>query len=212
LAKELENWFQTLKDFMPADALGEGPVSQLAPELAILRLPSDYALETHDRLGLTNLADTEYLLRHAQATDALCSIRQALGLKSFMVRAKHNNANGQAQLLRSNSEIERAEKLVSKWKEVYRRSWQAMGKLRGLGKEDDSGRLKPLLDSDLLMLSDWLDEHRFWQEKGEVAAADAAKKGNGRRDLPWIWKMEFDVTSPISVIDASIQTMSTEGK
>ncbi|KIJ28988.1 hypothetical protein M422DRAFT_269687 [Sphaerobolus stellatus SS14] len=48
------------------------------------------------------------------------------------------------------------------------------------------------------MLSSWMEEHRLWREKGEIPEAEAAKKekGKGRRELPWIWKMQFRTTKP----------------
>ncbi|KIJ41812.1 hypothetical protein M422DRAFT_255129 [Sphaerobolus stellatus SS14] len=46
------------------------------------------------------------------------------------------------------------------------------------------------------MLSSWMEEHRRWREKGEVAEAETAKQGKGRQELPWIWKMQFETTKP----------------
>ncbi|KIJ26054.1 hypothetical protein M422DRAFT_272912 [Sphaerobolus stellatus SS14] len=51
-----------------------------------------------------------------------------------------------------------------------------------------------LTDSDLVM-SEWMDEHRLWREKGEIAEAETSKKGKGRRELLWLWKLEFEVTT-----------------
>jgi len=43
------------------------------------------------------------------------------------------------------------------------------------------------------MLSKWMDDHRAWRERGQIAEALAAEKGQGKIVLPWIWKMQFQV-------------------
>ncbi|KIJ48686.1 hypothetical protein M422DRAFT_247547 [Sphaerobolus stellatus SS14] len=87
---------------------------------------------------------------------------------------------------------------IKKWAEVYRRAFIAMGRLKPSGEDGNHGRgqLKELTKNDLIMLSSWMEEHRLWREKGEVAEAEASKKGKWRRELPWIWKMQFGTTEP----------------
>jgi len=178
--------------------LQESPRSDTSPEKEKLQLPSDFSAEARERLGLVSLADIEYQLRCGQLYDALEKLRGALGLKSFLVRRKYKLASGQGALLRSETEIERAGRQVRKWKDVYQRGWRALKALEQ-GRADptaaDPG--KPLLelqDAECIMLSDWLDEHRFWRQEGEMAEATAAAKGGGRKELPWFWKMQFKTT------------------
>ncbi|KIJ52285.1 hypothetical protein M422DRAFT_243074 [Sphaerobolus stellatus SS14] len=167
---------------MPPDALQEPLTMEAAPEKTKLSLPSDFDHENHDRLGLTTLAETEFLLRTGQANDSL----------------KHLREIGQIAKRRSETEIERADERVQKWAEVYRRAFKAMERLKPLGEDGNHGRgqFKELTKDDLIMLSSWMEEHRLWKEKGEVAEAEANKKGKGRRELPWIWKMQFGTTEP----------------
>ncbi|KIJ30954.1 hypothetical protein M422DRAFT_267475 [Sphaerobolus stellatus SS14] len=212
LLKTLEEWSKTLKDFMPPEALQEESVMELLPEKEKLRVPSDYSQDSHERLGLMVLARTEYRLRVAQAYDALKKIREALDLKSFMVRQKHTNA-GQAALLRSETAIERAQRQVDKWAEVYERAWDAMESLRegDTNQRHDNGRLKFLnRGRDLIILSKWLEEQKFWRERGEVAEATAARKGEGRQELSWIWKVEFQVGTAPDMIENAVQGLMAE--
>ncbi|KIJ43505.1 hypothetical protein M422DRAFT_253062 [Sphaerobolus stellatus SS14] len=61
------------------------------------------------------------------------------------------------------------------------------------------------------MLSSWMEEHRLWWEKGEIPEAEAAKKGKGRRELPWIWKMQFGTTKPdADKVSDAIEEWTTE--
>ncbi|KIJ28993.1 hypothetical protein M422DRAFT_269690 [Sphaerobolus stellatus SS14] len=183
---------------MSADALQEHMISSELPEKAKLRLPSDFDWQNHERLELTALADTENMLRMGQANDALKHLRGTLGLKSFLVRRNKRDAVGQIARTRSEMEIRRTDKRVMKWAEVYRRAFKAMERLKPAGEDGNHGRglLKELTREDLMMLSTWIEEHRNWREKGEVAEAAAADEGKGRKELPWIWKMQFGSADP----------------
>ncbi|KIJ41838.1 hypothetical protein M422DRAFT_255163 [Sphaerobolus stellatus SS14] len=73
-----------------------------------------------------------------------------------------------------------------------------MERLKPAGEDANHGRgqLHELTKDDLIMLSSWMEEHHLWREKGEMAEEEAAKKRKGRRELPWIWKMQFGTTEP----------------
>ncbi|KIJ35186.1 hypothetical protein M422DRAFT_262561 [Sphaerobolus stellatus SS14] len=215
MTKVLEAWYLNLADFLPAEALDEELRTDATPERQKLRLPSDFNRLSHTRLRLNGLAEKAFSIRRGQANDAIKKLRDCLGSKSFLVRRKYKMAGGQGMLLRSESEIQWAQKQVQKWAEVYCRAWQAMGRLRDLGDDGGTslsngnhgrGKLQQLTDSDLVMLSEWMDEHRLWREKGEIAEAEASKKGKGRRELPWLWKLEIEVTTNMvghdQVVDA----------
>ncbi|KIJ43319.1 hypothetical protein M422DRAFT_47947 [Sphaerobolus stellatus SS14] len=94
LAKLLDNWTSNLSDFMPSDALQEIERPYSLPEEETLRLPSDFEHKDQERLGLKELAEIEYQLRIGVAYDALNKLRNALGLKSFLVRRKRSLASG----------------------------------------------------------------------------------------------------------------------
>ncbi|KIJ29007.1 hypothetical protein M422DRAFT_269618 [Sphaerobolus stellatus SS14] len=211
LSKALAEWAKTLKEFMPPEALQTELGVELFPEKEKLRLPSDYPRFSHETLGLLGLADSEYRLRVAQAYDALQKIRAALGLKSFLVRRKHDSS-GQSALLRSEAEIERAQRQVDKWAEVYERAWDAMDSLRDANENGcHDSRLKVLnRGRDLIMLSKWLDEHRLWRERGEVAEAASAKRGEGHQELSWIWKVEFQMGTSSDAVDQAVHGWTAE--
>ncbi|KIJ28706.1 hypothetical protein M422DRAFT_54505 [Sphaerobolus stellatus SS14] len=92
LGKLLDSWSDNLGDFMPSGVLEEMARSDAYPEEESLRLSSNLAQEDHDRLGLTELAETEYQLIGV-AYDALKNLSSALGLKSFLVRRKRELAS-----------------------------------------------------------------------------------------------------------------------
>jgi len=165
VSKSLDTWFDSLPDLLPADALEEAPQNDTSPEKEKLQLPSDFSAEARTRLGLITLARVEYQLRCEQLYDALEKLRGTLGLKSFLIRRKYKLASEQGALLRSETEIDRVGRQVLKWKEVYQRGWRALKELEGSRGElmaDDPGKLLlELRDADCVMLSDWLDEHRF---------------------------------------------------
>jgi len=217
VARGLETWFAALPDFLPSDALQEAIRSDTTPEKEILRLPSDFSDEARARLGLDTLARIEFELRCGQLYDALAKLRQALGLKSFLVRRKHHTANTQGPLLRSESEVERAGRHVRKWVEVYQRGWNALNILKGSADRwaaDSSWKqLQELKESDCVMLSKWMDDHRVWRERGEIAEAVAAEKGQGKIELPWIWKMQFQVNEgDRDELEDVVNKWSTDGK
>ncbi|KIJ52305.1 hypothetical protein M422DRAFT_776014 [Sphaerobolus stellatus SS14] len=169
---------------------------------------------TRERLGLQSLARTEYQLRIGQAHDALQKLRNALGLKSFLIRRKYRLASSQEVLTRSESEIDRAARQVKKWQEVYNRTWNALKELRegsaDMGMENAWAQLRGLKDEDCIMLSEWLEEHRFWKEQGEIAEAAAAEKGKGRRELPRFWKIQFKTQEDRDVIDETVEEWAVE--
>jgi hypothetical protein len=71
-------WDKYQVDFMPPEALLEASRGDLAPERAVLNLPSDFSYTDHCWLGLEGLADAE-VLRLGQANDALKKLREVWG-------------------------------------------------------------------------------------------------------------------------------------
>ncbi|KIJ39701.1 hypothetical protein M422DRAFT_257526 [Sphaerobolus stellatus SS14] len=187
MRKMLESWFKTLGEFMPPEALQEPLDSHTQPEKELLQFSSDFDWKSHEHLGLVGLAASEFLLRQGQAHDALKKLRQVLGLKAFLAQ-------------------------VEKWAEVYQQSWKAMGRLREKGADGNHGRgrLEALTAGDLIMLSEWMDDHRLWREQGEIVEAAAAKKGKGCKELPWLWKLEFEANTSRDKVAEAVEKMMAE--
>ncbi|KAF8508051.1 hypothetical protein BU17DRAFT_100086 [Hysterangium stoloniferum] len=194
MSRSLDMWFQSLNDFMPSDAIQELRCTEGDPENAFLGLPSDFPCESQRRLGLEALAIVEQQLRIGQAHDALKKLRTALGLK--------NSGRATSQ--------------VQKWKEVYQRSYKALEHLRGNTQIPETNstwsQLKELSDSDCIMLSEWMDDHRTWGKRGEMAEAKAASGGKGKRELAWFWKLEvtFNDESSPNEIRGAVDRWTTE--
>jgi len=132
------------------------------------------------------------------------------------VRRKYNLSSGQGALLRSETEIDRASRQVQKWKEVYQRGWRALRNLEAdqedLSVDHPSKQLLALRDEDCIMLSEWLDDHQFWREGGEMAAAAAEAKGGGRKELPWFWKMQFQAPEMADEVSETVMNWANDGE
>jgi hypothetical protein len=62
------------------------------------------------------------------------------------------------------------------------------------------------------MLSVWMEHHRYWQTQGERAEARAAEmERGGRRELPWIWKMNMPEDVDDSILEV-IEGHTSEGE
>jgi len=217
VAKALDHWADQLQEFMPVDALVESPRSDDTPENETLRLPSDFSPEVRHRLGLSSLAKIEFALRIRQLHDALEKLRSNLGLKSFLVRQKVRLSSGQGPLLRSESEINRAGRQVQKWKEVYQRAWKALNRLRDNGPmyemEEELRVLRELKEEDCIMLCEWVEEQRTWQKLGQRAEVAARENVGGRRDLPWFWKIQFDISGDdLGSVDGAVKNWTSDSK
>ncbi|KAF8575716.1 hypothetical protein K439DRAFT_1623383 [Ramaria rubella] len=207
MSKALDAWYASLPDFMPADVLQETLEGEVHPENEVLQLPSDFSKSSYVRLGLSELASMEKQLRVGQAHDAEKTL-EYVGVE------KYRMAGGQGILTRSEANIQRASHQVKKWNEVYQHAWRALERLRGDEVIDERNiswlQLQPLDDCDCIMLSQWMEEDRFWHTKGEMADAEAAKRGGGCRELPWIWKMEFDLGLTSEGVLGAIEGWTTE--
>jgi hypothetical protein len=200
---------------MPGDAIDALEGTSTTPEMVILGLPSDFPSESHATLGIGDLAVLERRLRVAQAHDALQKLRTTLGLKSFLVRERYAG-HGYTISTRTTSEIKRAECNVSKWRAIYTNAWNALERLRD-GKPIPSKemlwrKLRPLQNEDCIMLSEWLESQRYWQEQGERQAEIASRQKKGPKPIPWIWKLEYDLDGkPIEGVEGILKGMTQEG-
>lgn len=150
------------------------PASYLAPKAPHkdpITLPSNFDPDKWSKYGLVHLVTIEQKLRIGQAFDCLEKLKKALGVRSFLTRHARKS-NGYTVATRAQETLRRAEVTVKQWAAAYRRVWGALmeletpaSKLRGL---------RPLLDTDLVLLSSWLEEEKY-RDRGTT--------------LPWIWAL-----------------------
>ena len=64
------------------------------------------------------------------------------------------------------------------------------------------------------MLSEWMEDHRLWQQSGEIQEARAGSRGKGKIELAWFWKLEFQFDGSIggSEVQDAVDGWTTEGK
>ncbi|KIJ44566.1 hypothetical protein M422DRAFT_779310 [Sphaerobolus stellatus SS14] len=163
---------------MPVNAINEVQTANGGPENAHLCLPSEFPQIEYNRLGIADHALIERQLKIGQAYDALKKLRNELGLKSFLIRRKRHNP-GYTMAARAKTEIKKVDGHVKKWRKVYESAWKALEVLRG--------------DGVIPHEHHWLTDQAFWKELGERQTAEATRKGEGPKQLPWIWKIELDI-------------------
>jgi len=141
------------------------------PHRTPVTLASSFTARQRQTYGLRDLAKAESTLRLAQAYDALEKLRNALGIKSFLSRNR-SSQQGPRAVTRFMESLRRADRQSKAHAATYRRAWRA---IKDLGiPQVEYGGLQDLEDSDLRMLSDWLEEERY--------------KGYNCQ-LPWIWSV-----------------------
>lgn len=122
----------------------------------------------------TQLHRFEWMLRYAQANDALKDIRNLLRLRSHLYKFKDNNIVGQAANTRARSTINKTDVKVSMAAERYEVARAALTSLAQILDEGPAWQdiFKPLnRNRDLKSLKD------MWEKETE-----------GTRHLLWIWK------------------------
>ncbi|KAG2115716.1 uncharacterized protein F5147DRAFT_743324 [Suillus discolor] len=122
----------------------------------------------------TQLHRFEWMLRYAQANDALKDIRNLLRLRSHLYKFKDNNIVGQAANTRARSTINKTDVKVSMAAERYEVARAALTALAQILDEGPAWQdiFKPLnRNRDLKSLKD------MWEKETE-----------GTRHLSWIWK------------------------
>ncbi|KAG0694590.1 hypothetical protein DFH29DRAFT_1006208 [Suillus ampliporus] len=155
----------------PLRAGDESPAEPTPVDTIRLWLPSTVGPLTHCS---TQLRRFEWMLRYAQANDALKDIRNLLRLRSHLYKFKDNNIVGQAANTRARSTINKADNKVTMAAERYEAARAALTNLAPLLNEDEAWKdiLKPLnRNRDLKSFKD------MWEKETE-----------GTRHLSWIWK------------------------
>lgn len=148
----------------------------------LLRFPSEFHYGEEITSDLEQLRKMEMELRIGEAFDALKSLRQFLGLKSFLTRQKYNpNApKGLAVTLRSADHSTRAQTQIERFKATYRRNW---ARLQDLTKDcagnlpNNFKRLRDLADTDCRTLAEWTEDDRQRKAMGERQANKQEEKG-----------------------------------
>jgi hypothetical protein len=158
----------------------------LAVPSAELWLPSKIGSRVHwDR----QLGEQEWLLRQAQARDALGTLRQNLQLRDFLINQKKKWSRGVRENTRSQTVIEQASKKISASKIKYSTARIALS------------CLAPFLNKD----GSWSLEFRELQES-DIQGLPADGLGEGQRSLSWIW------TAPGVARDQSAQPQFNDGQ
>ncbi|KAF9555270.1 hypothetical protein CPC08DRAFT_766080 [Agrocybe pediades] len=147
------------------------------------------------------LRDIEFQLRHAQCTDALDELRNALCLRAFVLIDKSRFQRGQIANTRSQSIVNRVSEKVQLSAEKYRSSRRALvllsSKIGRVGWEKD---LLELRQEDIRVLTD----EEIMQERRARALKASKDKGRataerpridpttviseGHRTVSWIWR------------------------
>jgi hypothetical protein len=150
-------------------------------DLPIL-LPSSLGWEWCEKNGAQRLAEKEAKLRHAQANDAIYSMRLALGYKSTLFRTKVRPAKSQRTKTRAWSDVHTTDDTVHKHARNYSMA------------RDAYSRLKLALPG-----GDELPELQLADLRINTAILGAAEVGQRNTQLPWIWSfgtaVEQDGTS-----------------
>ncbi len=186
-----------------AQAMGE-----IQPEDKMLWFPSDLTPSVCKVLCLASLSHKEEVLREAQCWDALASICSLLRAEAAVHDFHNKTARGQSTLTRMADILEgwKAKRSVDVKK--YRKAWQALLSLRGVG--DWMDHLWELKNTNMAsMYGSMLDVSKVVSQaslvrckKKQKVTADATK--DMPKDISWIWLSEGSPTT-------YDETMSLEG-
>lgn len=165
-----------------------------------LYLPSSFNSTQIETLGLGPLGEQEAQLRIGASHDYLSGLRDALGLRSLLIRAKRAHVRGQIKTTRSEASVVRASKVVERQIAGYKRNWIAIEKLGvGTSKGQPGYGLQALEDGDVGNLENFIKDRRY--------------SGNPI-DLPWIWQ-SVGGSAPhgasASEVQKSIESWEQEG-
>lgn len=136
-------------------------------DLQKIYLPSHFGPTRRTALGLNALGKLEERLRVAQAHESLEMVRDYLGLKRSLVKAKKTSIRGYTLVTRLENAIQNTEKLLRRARVTYNRAYnslKSLGAPMGLGTE--AGPLEVLKEGDLRHLRDWTKDGRVHQRSG----------------------------------------------
>lgn len=126
-------------------------------------------------------------MRIPQAQEEIINLRNALGVKAFLVREGRQptttGETGYALVSRSQGKVNQANEQVSRIAQRYRQNFKA---LQNLGTEfgvgTNAGGLQELSDTDLKIVSNWTEE-----DTGQKRTHGSRVKASTQQ-VPWIWK------------------------
>jgi hypothetical protein len=145
-------------------------MDDLNPEDISILLPSSLGWEWCVHHSVQSLAKKEAQLRHAQANDAIHSMRLALGFKSALFRDQVRQANTQRTKTRAWDAIHSADTTVHQHARNYSMARDAYLKIQHA--YEDGPELPQLRSEDLRV---------------STAILGAAQVGQRNTQLPWIW-------------------------
>ena len=195
-------------------------------EDCILHLPSDLSEVDRRRYCPGDLTEMENRLRFAVTSDALESLRHHLRTRSAINRFKVANVTGQVRNTRARETQSRIDDKVQSAALQYRRSRNALVKLRDHGPWEDILRVLEVSDVRALnereMTAQEKDDIRRVQDKVGVVGEDdvspervvttAAAVGEGQRRPSWIWSsgnLQEGADDPITRAGAFLSLLST---
>lgn len=155
------------------------------PAISTIRRPSNPSDDAPDIQSLTlllpsslgqkipwdkQLGEYEWLLRQAQAKDALSGLQQNLRLRDFLIKKKKNWARGVRENTRSQTVISQAQNKINVCVTRYRVARNAIGQLA----------------TSLQKGSAWSSEFPLLSDN-DIQGLPTEGWGEGRRRLSWIW-------------------------
>ncbi|KAG9013177.1 hypothetical protein FRB90_006149 [Tulasnella sp. 427] len=154
---------------------------------AELYLPSRFTEEERCRYKLESMAKVEQRLRIPQAQEEVVNLRNALGVKAFLIwqgrQTSSTGATGYAVVSRSQGKVKQADDQVKRIARRYRRNYEALVALNtefGLGCE--AGSLQELQEQDLKIASSWtVDEVSTGKRRQKTVKSSS-------EPIPWLWK------------------------
>ncbi|KAJ7225335.1 hypothetical protein GGX14DRAFT_556145 [Mycena pura] len=155
-----------------------------------LYLPSQLEREECRSACLQSAVDAESKLRHAQAMDALVSLRNALNSKAHVTQYRNSNVVGQKASTRSGTLIARIEERITRIAVKYRDARGALFRLKG---EEwlKVQRLQELTDSDLTtnfgVESDAKAIKKLREAEGSRGSRNEPSKAHMTARVSWIW-------------------------
>ncbi|KAG8907073.1 hypothetical protein FRC00_012130, partial [Tulasnella sp. 408] len=155
---------------------------------AKLYFPSQFSKNDRERYQLEKLSDLESSIRIPLAQEEIIRLRDALGVKAFLIREGRQTGKsgltGTASLTRSQSRLQQAQIRIDQIASRYKHHFSALKELGisfGIGTE--AGALQDLTDSDLGITSTWTEQDINFSRGGKRPTVGASITA-----VPWIWK------------------------
>ena len=202
LLKRIQHFREIQQIYMPEFDSNNTSTSKNVEECK-LHLPSDLSEVDRCKYCPGDLTEMEDRLRFAEASDALESLRHHLQTCSVTNHFKVANVTGQVQNTRARETQSRIDDKVQAAALQYRRSRDALLKLRGHGPWEDTLRVLERSDVRALnereMTAKEKEDIRRVQDRAQAevrgeddasterVVATVAAVGEGQRRPPWIW-------------------------